>query len=113
MDDVQQGLLVDFSDLKGAVREVLNKFDHAFVLRSDDYALANWLVDNDHALVVLNVNPTAENLAQLVADELRGFLGLRFDVHVTVWETSKNSAEAYGQVDRVIQVIEVRNVPVI
>src|SRR4051812_39846562 len=73
------GMVVDFSWLKGAVRAYFEQFDHAFVLFEGDPLVRllngerlNGLVNPDGMfspniptkVVVLNVHPTAENLAQ-------------------------------------------------
>lgn len=73
------GLLMDFSDLKTALRELVNQFDHQFL---------NELKPFDQ------LNPSAENLAKYISDRL----GERLDSKpvrlssVTVWETDTSSA---------------------
>lgn len=58
------GMVVDFSDVKKALKEILAPFDHAMVLHQDDPFVP--LLKQEHAkLVTLTENPTAENFASL------------------------------------------------
>lgn len=73
------GLLVDFVDLRAALREVAERIDHRFM---------NEIPPFDR------LNPSAENMAQYFCDEIQAKLdgqGLRVAA-VTVWETDTTSA---------------------
>ena len=73
------GLLIDFSDLRAAVRALAERFDHQFLNDVEPFTKAN---------------PSAENLACYLGTELqRKFQdqGLRVS-NVTVWETDTTSA---------------------
>ena len=73
------GLLIDFSDLRAAVKGVAERFDHQFLNDVEPFTEAN---------------PSAENLACYLGTELqRKFQnqGLRVS-NVTVWETDTTSA---------------------
>lgn len=73
------GLLIDFSDLRAAVRALAERFDHQFLNDVEPFTEAN---------------PSAENLACYLGTELqRKFQdqGLRVS-NVTVWETDTTSA---------------------
>jgi 6-pyruvoyltetrahydropterin/6-carboxytetrahydropterin synthase len=73
------GLLVDFVDLRAAIRQIVDRLDHRFL---------NDLEPFD------KLNPSAENLAVYFADELKRLLAphpVRVD-SVTVWETDTTSA---------------------
>ena len=62
----KRGMVIDFKDLKSVMREVLEPFDHAMVLRWDDPLVPTLLEDPTCRLIQLNANPTAENLARLL-----------------------------------------------
>jgi 6-pyruvoyltetrahydropterin/6-carboxytetrahydropterin synthase len=63
--DPQTGLIIDFKDLKKLFASMIEPFDHAMVLRNDDPLLHCLFNDPNAKLVVLDTNPTAENLAGL------------------------------------------------
>ncbi|MCB1984234.1 MAG: 6-carboxytetrahydropterin synthase QueD [Burkholderiales bacterium] len=61
----QQGMVMDFSEVKRIAKKTLiNKWDHAFLVYSGDTPVMQFLQSlKDHKTVVLDVQPTAENLA--------------------------------------------------
>jgi len=62
----EQGMVMDFADVKRIAREKLvDGWDHAFLAFRGDKAVCDFLASlPDHKTVVLDVVPTAENLAQ-------------------------------------------------
>lgn len=81
------GMALDFSVLKRHLREVTDMFDHAMVLRQDD-PLVEFLMAAGNKLVVLDQNPTSENLGTLVQQLLAQRIGVRQNgVTVVVQET--------------------------
>ncbi len=60
-----QGMVMDFSDVKRIAQEKLvNVWDHAFLVYRGDQQVCDFLATlPDHKTVVLDVIPTAENLA--------------------------------------------------
>jgi 6-pyruvoyltetrahydropterin/6-carboxytetrahydropterin synthase len=78
LDDI--GLLVDFVELKRVVHSVLDRMDH------------QWL--NDFPPFD-RLNPSAENMAKFIYDEVSGGLGTRPGVRIALvklWETDTSSA---------------------
>lgn len=73
------GLLVDFTDVRAAIRALVDRLDHRFL---------NDLPPFDR------INPSAENLAKYFSDEIEPKFRVRhFRVEsVTVWETDQSSA---------------------
>lgn len=69
----EQGMVMDFSKVKQIAKAVLvDQWDHAFLVYSGDTLVFNFLQSlPDHKTVVLNVQPTAENLALLAFDTLK------------------------------------------
>ena len=61
----EQGMVMDFSDVKAiARREVVDKWDHAFLVYRGDTAVLDFLDTLPaHKTVVMNTVPTAENMA--------------------------------------------------
>ena len=73
------GLLMDFADMRAAIKALAERMDHQFL---------NDLSPFDH------INPSAENIAKYFCDELQPQAqreGLRVQA-VTVWETDTTSA---------------------
>jgi len=84
------GMVVDFKTLKTTVEDWVDRFlDHRMILRTDDPAV-QVLVDLGEPITVLDVIPTAENLARLVAEVA---VDNGFDVvEVALWENPKSCA---------------------
>jgi 6-pyruvoyltetrahydropterin/6-carboxytetrahydropterin synthase len=79
------GLLLDFKDLKGALREVIERLDHQMINDLEPFKV---------------VNPSAENLARYFYDEtnarLKTITGGRVSVKaVTMFETDTTNATYY------------------
>lgn len=96
----EQGMVMDFSDVKRIAREhVVDAWDHAFLVYRGDKAVLDFLNTlPDHKTVVLDVIPTAENLAKVAFDLLqpayRDIYGnhLRLE-RVRLYETPNNWAD--------------------
>ena len=63
----EQGMVMDFADVKRIANEKLvHAWDHAFLAYRGDKAVCDFLASlPDHRTVILDVVPTAENLAQI------------------------------------------------
>lgn len=61
----EQGMVMDFSEVKRIAKEALvDQWDHAFLVYAGDALVLSFLQSlPDHKTVVLEVQPTAENLA--------------------------------------------------
>ncbi|TXI19620.1 MAG: 6-carboxytetrahydropterin synthase QueD [Nitrosomonas sp.] len=62
-----QGMVMDFSEVKSIAKSALvDRWDHAFLVYSGDTKVLHFLQSiEDHKTVVLDVQPTAENLAEI------------------------------------------------
>jgi 6-pyruvoyltetrahydropterin/6-carboxytetrahydropterin synthase len=97
----EQGMVMDFSDVKTVANEVLVKrWDHAFLVYRGDAAVVAFLATlPGHKTVVLDVVPTAENLA---AEAFRILDAAYVDTYgnqlrlerVRLYETPNNWADA-------------------
>jgi 6-pyruvoyltetrahydropterin/6-carboxytetrahydropterin synthase len=84
------GMVVDFADVKRVVGGWINAhLDHRMILRRDDPALAV-LLQQGEPVFVMDVNPTAENLARLLFD-FAAEQGLPV-LEVHLWETDESFA---------------------
>jgi 6-pyruvoyltetrahydropterin/6-carboxytetrahydropterin synthase len=96
----EQGMVMDFSDMKRIAKEqVVDAWDHAFLVYRGDKVVLDFLNTlPNHKTVVLEVIPTAENLAKVAFDLLlpayRDTYGnhLRLE-RVRLYETPNNWAD--------------------
>jgi 6-pyruvoyltetrahydropterin/6-carboxytetrahydropterin synthase len=96
----EQGMVMDFSDVKRIAKaRVVDVWDHAFLVYRGDKSVLDFLNTlPDHKTVVLEVIPTAENLAriafELLDDAYRDTFGneLRLE-RVRLYETPNNWAD--------------------
>ena len=85
LDD--RGMVLDFSDIKAGVTSWIDEnLDHRMLLHRDDPAIGA-LRELGEPLYLLDVNPTAENIARLIheAAVARGFPV----VQTVLWETPR------------------------
>ena len=87
----EQGMVLDFSELKNAVGNWIEQtIDHKMVLCKDD-PLVPLLQAQGEPLYLMDENPTAENFARLFFELAKS---LNFPVcRVQFWETEKCQAE--------------------
>ena len=74
------GLLVDFVELKRAMKTVIDYLDHQFMNDLDPFD---------------KINPSAENIAKYFHDRVRGEMKAEAPIRVTgvrIWETDTSSA---------------------
>ncbi len=72
------GMLLDFGILKKLLRDTLESLDHRFLNETPPFD---------------SINPTSENLAKFLFEEINTLLPKGTSVHdVTVWESEKSAA---------------------
>jgi 6-pyruvoyltetrahydropterin/6-carboxytetrahydropterin synthase len=88
------GMVVDFSRIKEQVGQWIDQeLDHKMILHRDDPILPE-LRRQGEPVHVVDVNPTAENIARMIFDHARG-QGLPV-VEVMLWETASSYATYRG-----------------
>lgn len=88
----KRGMIIDFSDLKKAVRSLADDFDHALIYEQGTLKpeTENALADEGFRTIKIPFRPTAEELAKYFFNQLKN---KGFPVYiVTVFETPDNSA---------------------
>jgi 6-pyruvoyltetrahydropterin/6-carboxytetrahydropterin synthase len=84
------GMVVDFSTIKRVVNGWIDaNLDHRMILHKDDPVLP-FLKQQGEPFFLLDVNPTAENIAMLIFDQVAG-QGFPV-VEVKLWETEDSFA---------------------
>jgi 6-pyruvoyltetrahydropterin/6-carboxytetrahydropterin synthase len=84
--DAQQGMVMDFGQVKAiAERELVDAWDHAFLVWREDAAVIEFLATiPDHRTVVFEAPPTAEHLAEAAFRLLEPAYRDRFGTHLTL-----------------------------
>lgn len=84
--DPRNGMVLDFSEIKAVVKaEIVDKWDHAFLVYREDHAILDFLQTlPDHRTVILDVVPTAENLVALAFRILAPRIGEICDKQLTL-----------------------------
>jgi 6-pyruvoyltetrahydropterin/6-carboxytetrahydropterin synthase len=85
------GMVVDFKELKQRVNIALAKYDHALILKKDD-PLVETMKKADMRVVVMEKNPTAENMLSDLIKSLPADCELNI-VKLRLWETDTSFAE--------------------
>ena len=86
-----QGMVADFIDVKNTIGEwIETTLDHRLILQESD-PLVDVLQKHGEVVLILPVEPTAENLAKLIYEKAEEF-GLPI-YSVAFWETEKCGAE--------------------
>ncbi|MEE5991929.1 MAG: 6-carboxytetrahydropterin synthase [Oscillospiraceae bacterium] len=88
----KRGMVIDFADLKEAVRGLADAYDHAFIyeIGSLKETTVQALHDEGFRLIPVPFRPTAENFAKEFHDALKE-LGIPV-IRVAVYETPDNCA---------------------
>lgn len=89
----QRGMVVDFGDVKAALKEESDFFDHTFIFEKDTLKSTTVaaLKDEGFLLRVVDFRPTAENFSKYFYERFTQKYG--FEVaEVTVYETPNNCA---------------------
>lgn len=91
-DKQTRGMLVDFGDIKTALKDICDSFDHSLIYEEGTLKAktVEALKDEEFRLVAVKFRPTAENLSKHIFDLLleKGFMVNS----VEVFETPNNSA---------------------
>jgi 6-pyruvoyltetrahydropterin/6-carboxytetrahydropterin synthase len=88
------GMVVDFTRIKKLLGSWIDdQLDHRMILHRDDPALPD-LKRLGEPVVIVDVNPTAENIAKMIFDHARE-AGLEV-VEVVLWETENSFATYRG-----------------
>ncbi len=89
--ELNNGMVVDFTDLKSDIKEMCDYFDHSFIVEKDslDQNILT-LLQKEFLIRVVDFRTTAENFAKYFYDTLSN----KYEVEsVKVYETPNNMAE--------------------
>lgn len=88
----QRGMVVDFKDVKKALKDEADYFDHAFIYEKNTLKpkTVEALEEEEFLMRVVEFRPTAENFSKYFFDKFKEY-GFEVD-EVTVYETPNNCA---------------------
>lgn len=98
--NVKYGMVIDFGDLKKIVKsEIVDIFDHATVFNKNTphIELAKELESRDHNVILVEYQPTSENMAVDFAEKINRRLPAHIKLHsLKLQETETSFAEWYA-----------------
>ena len=98
--NVKYGMVIDFSDLKKIVKEeIVDNFDHATVFNKNTphVDLAKELSDRGHHVILVDYQPTSENMVTDFAQRIKNRLPADVKLHsLKLQETETSFAEWYA-----------------
>jgi 6-pyruvoyltetrahydropterin/6-carboxytetrahydropterin synthase len=98
--NVKYGMVIDFTDLKKIIREeIVDVFDHATVFNKNTphIELANELKQRDHHVILVEYQPTSENMVIDFADKIQKRLPNNIKLHsLRLQETESSFAEWFA-----------------
>ncbi len=104
-DHVKLGMVIDFGDLKYIVKsEIVDKFDHATVFNKNTphVKLAEELKNHGHNVILVDYQPTSENMVIDFAEKISKHLPAHVQLHsLKLHETESSFAEWYAADQRV------------
>ena len=98
--NVKFGMVIDFGDLKKIVKEeVVDQFDHATVFNQNTphVELANELKNRGHHVILVDYQPTSENMVIDFAARIKSRLPKNIELHsLKLQETESSFAEWFA-----------------
>ena len=98
--NVKYGMVIDFGDLKKIVKEeIVDQFDHATVFNKNTphVDLAKELMDRGHHVILVDYQPTSENMVIDFASKISSRLPENIKLHsLRLQETESSFAEWYA-----------------
>ncbi|MBC8883772.1 6-carboxytetrahydropterin synthase [Flavobacterium piscinae] len=98
--NVKFGMVIDFGDLKKIVKEeIVDLFDHATVFNQNTphIELANELKNRGHHVILVNYQPTSENMVIDFAEKIKNRLPSSIKLHsLKLQETETSFAEWFA-----------------
>ena len=99
-DKATCGMLIDFSDLKGLVKDnVLNIFDHQLILRND--SRFKGIEEKNERVRYVDYQPTCENMMLEIVDVLLDKLPLHVELAKVMLRETRNSFSEWLREDNI------------
>ena len=91
-ENLDDGMVVDFTDIKAALKSLTDNLDHSLVMEKDTLKPQTYecRVDEGFRIMIMDFRPTAENFAKYFFDEIKN---KGFNIRAAeVYETPNNCA---------------------
>lgn len=91
-ENLDDGMVVDFTDIKAALKSLTDNLDHSLVMEKDTLKPQTYecLVDEGFRIMIMDFRPTAENFAKYFFYEIKN---KGFNIRAAeVYETPNNCA---------------------
>jgi 6-pyruvoyltetrahydropterin/6-carboxytetrahydropterin synthase len=91
----EQGMVIDFYDVEKIINPIIEKLDHAFMVKDDDKLTLEFLEKLNSKKVVINFFTTVENICKYISDKIIKCnlpKNITF-INVRVYETAEDYAE--------------------
>ncbi len=91
----ERGIVIDFYDVEKIINPIIEKLDHAFMVKDDDQITVEFLEKLDSKKVVVDFFATVENICIYISDKIiKSNLpkNIKF-IKVRVYETAEDYAE--------------------
>ncbi|NBL63885.1 6-carboxytetrahydropterin synthase QueD [Flavobacterium sp. NST-5] len=101
-ENVKFGMVIDFSDLKKIVKEeIVDVFDHATVFNQNTphLELANELKNRNHHVILVDYQPTSENMVIDFAQKIKNRLPKTINLHSLRLQETETSFAEWFQAD--------------
>jgi len=98
LDD--QGMVIDFCDVQKIINPIIEKLDHAFMVKDDDKLTLEFIEKLDSKKIVVDFFATVENICNYISDIIiKSNLpkNIKF-INVRVYETAEDYAEEVKKV---------------
>ena len=99
-NNVKHGMVIDFGDLKKIVKEqIVDVFDHATVFNKNTphIELANELEQRGHHVILVDYQPTSENMVVDFSNKIKNLLPKNIKLHsLRLQETDTSFAEWFA-----------------
>jgi len=92
----ENDMVIDFSNLKNAIHEIVSDWDHALFLNVNDEEWVNFMKQKEMKILLVPGEPTAERMCLELLVALRNTLSFHRPVHikrVRIWENDDSMAE--------------------
>ncbi|MCZ6702654.1 MAG: 6-carboxytetrahydropterin synthase, partial [Ignavibacteria bacterium] len=91
----EQGMVIDFYEVEKIVNPIIEKLDHAFMVKDDDEITLEFLNKLNSKKVIVNFFTTVENICKFITEFIvkSSLPGNIKNVTVRVYETSEDYAE--------------------
>ena len=72
-ENLDDGMVVDFTDIKAALKALTDNLDHSLVMEKDTLKSQTYecLVDEGFRIMIMYFRPTAENFSKYLYDEIK------------------------------------------